>query len=223
MSTLTRAKDLQARTKQFAVRIVKAFARLPKDEAVRVIGRQLVRSGTSATEIVRYDHGDVVLGEFAAPNEKRARVIAAEFARGGIRCTITANLLADRWRKLVWNVPFNSLSILAGGIDTAAILADDALREMTIGLMREVVATANACGHSLSESDVDEQLQRTSTMGAYKPSTLLDWETGRALEVESIWGERSVVARAPGRRCRGSSSFTLCCARFAQDRQPGEG
>src|SRR6476661_3961226 len=47
MNTLDQAKQLQYRTKEFAVRIIKAFARLPKDEAVRVIGRQFLRSGTS--------------------------------------------------------------------------------------------------------------------------------------------------------------------------------
>ncbi len=47
MNTLNRAKQLQARTKKFAVRIIKAFARLPKEEATRIIGRQFLRSGTS--------------------------------------------------------------------------------------------------------------------------------------------------------------------------------
>jgi len=47
MDTLNRAKQLQDRTKEFAVRIIKAFAKLPKDEATRVIGRQFLRSGTS--------------------------------------------------------------------------------------------------------------------------------------------------------------------------------
>ena len=47
MNTLDQAKQLQDRTKTFAVRIIKAFARLPKDEAVRVIGRQFLRPGTS--------------------------------------------------------------------------------------------------------------------------------------------------------------------------------
>jgi four helix bundle protein len=47
MTTLHRAKQLQDRTKTFAIRIVKAFARLPKDEATRIIGRQFFRSGTS--------------------------------------------------------------------------------------------------------------------------------------------------------------------------------
>src|SRR6266478_3650149 len=47
MDTLNRAKQLQDRTKKFAVRIIKAFAKLPKDEATRVIRRQFLRSGTS--------------------------------------------------------------------------------------------------------------------------------------------------------------------------------
>jgi four helix bundle protein len=47
MTTLHRAKQLQDRTKQFAVRIIKAFARLPKNKATRIVGRQFLRSGTS--------------------------------------------------------------------------------------------------------------------------------------------------------------------------------
>jgi four helix bundle protein len=47
MTTLHRAKELQDRTKKFAVRTVRVFARLPKDEGVRIMGRQFLRSGTS--------------------------------------------------------------------------------------------------------------------------------------------------------------------------------
>ena len=47
MNTLNQAKQLQDRTKKFAVRTIKTFAKLPKDEATRIIGRQFLRSGTS--------------------------------------------------------------------------------------------------------------------------------------------------------------------------------
>src|SRR6266436_7260342 len=47
MNVLDQAKELQNRTKNFAVRIIKSFARLPKDGAARIIGRQFLRSGTS--------------------------------------------------------------------------------------------------------------------------------------------------------------------------------
>jgi four helix bundle protein len=47
VNKLERAQQLQDRTKMFAVRIVRAFAALPKQEAARIIGRQFLRSGTS--------------------------------------------------------------------------------------------------------------------------------------------------------------------------------
>ena len=46
-SRLERIKELQDRTKRFAVAVVRFFSRLPKTEAASVIGRQLLRAGTS--------------------------------------------------------------------------------------------------------------------------------------------------------------------------------
>ncbi len=47
MNTLQSAKNLQDRTKKFAIRIIRAFTRLPKNEPARIVGRQFLRSGTS--------------------------------------------------------------------------------------------------------------------------------------------------------------------------------
>jgi four helix bundle protein len=47
MSRIERARQLQDRTKKFALRIINAFSRLPKLEEARVLGRQFLRSGTS--------------------------------------------------------------------------------------------------------------------------------------------------------------------------------
>ena len=46
-NSLEKAKDLQARTKTFALRIMRMFRSLPKTEEARILGRQLLRSGTS--------------------------------------------------------------------------------------------------------------------------------------------------------------------------------
>ena len=43
----TLPEQLRARTKQFAIRIVRVFKSLPKDDEARIIGKQLLRSGTS--------------------------------------------------------------------------------------------------------------------------------------------------------------------------------
>ena len=41
------AVKMQARTKTFAIEVVKSFGKLPKTDEARVLGRQLLRSGTS--------------------------------------------------------------------------------------------------------------------------------------------------------------------------------
>ena len=40
-------KDLKDRTKQFALRVMRLHSALPRHEEARIIGRQLLRSGTS--------------------------------------------------------------------------------------------------------------------------------------------------------------------------------
>ncbi len=155
-------------------------------------------SRISRTEVERYDYGHIVIGEYRRKPQSRTHDVAAEFKRGGIQCNVIENLALERWRKLVWNIPFNGLSILAGGIDTAAILHDEGLRRATLGLMDEVIGAANRCGYPLEHSAAYEQMKRTETMGAYKPSTLLDWEAGRPLEIEGIWGEPLRRATAAG-------------------------
>lgn len=149
--------------------------------------------------IEQYDTGRVVLGEFAGYPQARTHDIAWEFKRCGVVCSVAGNLGLERWRKLVWNIPFNGLAITAGGIDTSAILADDVLRARALALMDEVVAAANKCGYALPTAEALKQLKRTETLGAYKPSTLLDFEAGRPLEIEAIWGKplrRAIAAGA---------------------------
>ncbi len=155
-------------------------------------------SRVSRTEIERYGYGHIVIGEHGRKPSERTHAIASQFEDCGIKCGVAEDLALEHWRKLVWNIPFNGLSILAGGIDTAAILADEALHRVALALMHEVIDAANKCGHALESAAALEQMKRTEAMGAYKPSTLLDWEAGKPLEIEAIWGEPLRRAAAAG-------------------------
>lgn len=44
---MTKQEELRERTKKFAIRIVKLFRALPKTDEARIIGKQILRSGTS--------------------------------------------------------------------------------------------------------------------------------------------------------------------------------
>jgi four helix bundle protein len=47
VSTLDRAKALQDRTQAFAVAVIQFYNEMPRSDSARVIGRQMLRSGTS--------------------------------------------------------------------------------------------------------------------------------------------------------------------------------
>ena len=55
-----------------------------------------------------------------------------------------------------------------------------------------------ALGHEIPLAFADKQVERTRTMGAYKASTLIDFEQGRALELESLFLEPLRQARKAG-------------------------
>jgi 2-dehydropantoate 2-reductase len=152
----------------------------------------------SKTEVERYDYGLVIVGELGGGAQPRTQEVAAEFIRAEVKCKVTDDIALERWRKLIWNIPFNGLSILAGGIDTAKIVGDENLRQLTLDLMEEIIAAGNKRGHVLPSNAWREHMKRTDTMSGYKPSTLQDWETGKPLEIEAIWGEPVRRARAAG-------------------------
>jgi 2-dehydropantoate 2-reductase len=144
---------------------------------------------TAPGVVERIDAGSrLAIGEYRGFPQPRTHEIAWEFKRSGVVCTVVADLMFERWRKLVWNIPFNGLSVVTG-LDTAAIVAHDGLRLLTIELMEETISIANACGHKLPTALALEMVRRTQSMKPYKTSTLIDHEAGRPLEVEAIWGD----------------------------------
>ena len=70
-----------------------------------------------------------------------------------------------------------------------AVLADDGLRSLARSLMDEGLNAARRLGHAIPDSFADWQIERSYSMGDYKPSSMIDYELSRPVEVEAIWGE----------------------------------
>ena len=153
-------------------------------------------------------HGKIVLGEFQRPPQVRTRELAALFRQAGVACGLTDNLARTGWEKLVWNIPFNGLGVAgtagyealfsvhasrlvphAPVLTTDILLGDPRWEQLVRELMLEVIAAANALGFEVSQSLAEENINRTRIMGAYKASTLIDFERGQPLEVESMFLE----------------------------------
>ncbi len=151
---------------------------------------------TAPGVIEHFDHGTLSIGEYVGGPQARTRAIVEAFRQSGIETNAVENLAEERWRKLVWNIPINGLSIAARGATVADVLADEGLRTLARGLMDEVLDAAGRLGYAIPASFADFQIERSWSMGPYKPSSLIDWELGRPVEVEAIWGEpwRSGIA-----------------------------
>jgi 2-dehydropantoate 2-reductase len=162
-------------------------------------------------------HGNVILGEYQRPAELRTRHVAELFRHAGIACDVTDNLEKAHWEKLLWNVPFNGLGVagvagyevvvkgelpaeleLGSCLSTDLLLGDPRWVELVRELMREVIDVAARLGLDIPESVIEDRIERTRRMGAYKASTLIDFERGQALEVESLFLAPLGRARAAG-------------------------
>jgi len=148
--------------------------------------------------IEHYGHGTLSLGEFQRAPMERTQTIGDMFSAAGVETHVVEDLVTERWRKLVWNIPFNGLSIATGGRTCDILLEDQGLQAQVRGLMEETIAAAGALGHPIPASFIDYQIERTFPMGPYKPSSMIDWQQRRAVEVESIWGEPWRQGRAAG-------------------------
>ncbi len=124
--------------------------------------------------------------------------LATLFQNAKIPCQVAENLQTSQWRKLVWNIPFNGLCITEGGIDTEALLQKDGSETRVRALMNEVLISARALGHEIEEEFMDLQVKNTKFMGKYRPSSMIDYVEGRAVEIEAIWGEPLRQAQAAG-------------------------
>ena len=152
---------------------------------------------TAPGVIEHQGYGNIALGEFSGFPLPRTHDVAWEFKRCGVMARVVPDLAEARWRKLVWNIPFNGVTLLATAqrpmgsppVSTADVLADDALSYLTRRLMDEVIAAARKLGHAIPGDFADLQFKRTAEMGPYLPSTLLDHLAGRPIELDAIWGE----------------------------------
>ena len=123
---------------------------------------------------------------------------AAMFRTAGLDSQAMANLEQTRWQKLVWNVPYNGLSVLLDA-DTRTMMANPDSRTLIRDMMLEVVQAAQALGHGMPNNYADKLLAATDRMPDYLPSMYHDFAQGRPAELQAIY--EAPLAAADGVGC----------------------
>ena len=142
------------------------------------------------------DYGRVKLGVYDRDGDGRAMgltppldAIAHDFAHAGMDVEPVDDLVEARWQKLMWNVPFNGLSV-ALRTTTDRLIAHPGALALSRALMRELAEGCEAAtGRAIGEAFREQMIDHTRKMEPYRTSMLLDFEAGRPMEVEPIFGE----------------------------------
>jgi 2-dehydropantoate 2-reductase len=137
-------------------------------------------------------HG-TVLGEPDGVVSARLEALAGAFRAAGLPVTLSENIRALIWQKLVFNLSAGPMCVLT---ETAVkeTHIEPALVATSRALLAEALALAAAMGFPV-ELEI-EQVVATNTRLAHRPSILQDLEAGRRMEIDALYSVPLQMAQA---------------------------
>jgi 2-dehydropantoate 2-reductase len=187
----------------------------PEADAAALVGPERVLGGLcflcsnklGPGHIEHQDFGHIHMGVYQPKAEgstsrsivqKHFAQVTDDFNRAGIDTTAVDDLRLSRWKKLVWNIPYNGLSVVLNQT-TDRLMADPVSRRRVVRLMEEVQTAAQTVDRrEISDRFIQKMLDYTESMTPYKTSMMLDHEAGRPLEIEAIVGDPLRAAESAG-------------------------
>jgi 2-dehydropantoate 2-reductase len=148
------------------------------------------------------DYGEIKLGAYtdgyqAVEITPMMVEIAADFRAAGVAISPCTDLLLARWQKLVWNIPYNGLSVVLNAT-TDRLMKDPHTSALVSQLMHEVQLAASAYDREISEAFIGQMLAYTLKMKPYRTSMKIDYDEGRPLEIDAMFGAPLQFARDRG-------------------------
>ena len=179
-------------------------------EVAKIVGAERVIGGlcflcsykVSPGHICHLDYGTITLGEYREDYQpigitNRLHQIANDFKRAEIPIKLSADLLLSRWKKLIWNIPYNGLSVVLNA-RTDELMANPDTLILVEQIMGEVVACAKTCDRIIPDDFIPHMLDYTHKMKPYRTSMKIDYDESRPLEVEAIFGNPIRAAEQGG-------------------------
>jgi len=177
-------------------------------ESAAVVGSERVLGGccflcsnkVGPGHVRHLDHGRIVFGEYKPHSDGRTdRVLRLcdDLVSAGIDAKAEADLARARWQKLMWNIPFNGLSVVLDA-STADLMANADALALARTLIEEVHRAAEACGSLIDERQIQRTLDVTREMVPYDSSMRIDYRNHKPMEVEAIFGNPLRRADAVG-------------------------
>ncbi len=142
--------------------------------------------------------GMITLGNYPSGVTPKTKQLAELFSNVDVPCKTTENIYKDRWGKMIWNASFNPISVLGGGADSKQMVTQEESESLVRKVMEEVAAIAKATGNELHEDAIANAINSNKKMHAFKTSMLVDYEAGRAMEIDAILGNSIKIGKRVG-------------------------
>lgn len=136
------------------------------------------------------------LGEPDGSKSERAQAFSQAMIKAGLRCPVRARIRDNLWVKLWGNLSFNMIcSLTMATLDV--VTGDPGTRSVARTMMLEAQAVAEKLGVTFP-LDVDARIAGAQEVGVHKPSTLIDLERGRPMEIDALLGAVVEMGRLVG-------------------------
>lgn len=142
-------------------------------------------------------YGSINIGNYSCPDATLVARLMTDLREAGIEAN-QVDYETARWRKAVWNMPFNGMTV-ALHCQTRDLMQDASSRQLIWEQMMEVVRASRALGvEGVDEAFVEKMMQMTDEMVPYSPSMRLDWDFHRPMEIHYLYTRPLQMAREAG-------------------------
>ena len=142
-------------------------------------------------------YGSINLADYSCRDERRLQTVVDELRQAGVDAG-RVEYYEARWKKAVWNMPFNGMTV-ALKCQTDELLKHPATRRLIRDMMMEVITAAQHLGvKNITEEFADKMIQMTDNMTPYSPSMRLDYDYHRRMEIEYLYSRPIATARQAG-------------------------
>lgn len=103
-----------------------------------------------------------------------------------------------RWKKAVWNIPFNGMTVVLN-TTTDQLMANPDTEKLLYEMMIEVIEAAQHAGvKNIDSSLADKTIEMTKVMPPYSPSMKLDYDFKRPMEIKYLYSRSIEEAKKNG-------------------------
>ena len=159
---------------------------------------------SAKTEPGRVNHqcyGYINIGNYSCKQQEKIDEVVDDFRKAGVDAN-EVEYLEARWKKAVWNMPFNGMTV-ALNTQTDILLQHPSTVQLIKDQMMEVIEAAQACGvKNIDESFAEKMIYNTVHMTPYSPSMKLDFDFKRPMEINYLYTRPIEKAREAGYQMR---------------------